>query len=356
MRPPELAVDPTTASRRRDYPSVSLLVPLEGNWRARLRGLQRAVIARLRAEPDHDVERLLQHLDAAVATAAAPGGARSLAVFVSADGAECVPMIVPVRERAVIDDTFATRDLVHHNLRSPGYWVLALSLEQPRLLYGRGSRLHQRPLDVGDTVEHASGARDRRARDRSDVVDVRRVRRLRAVDMALGESLARNSDPLLVVGNEPTLSRFLACTRHVHRIEGVVRRAADHDLDVLSRVVEPAVADMLGERRVSSLASLDHAVGAGTAVSGVDQVWRQARRARGALLLVEQDFEHPARIRGDGTLEPAADATVAGVVDDIVDDIIEIVLASDGRVEIVPNRALAAHQRIALVAPWRGKQ
>lgn len=353
-----LAVDPTTETHRRHYPSISLLVPIDGavDWPARLRSLQRTVIARLHSEPDHDVGRLLKQLDTAVATAAAPPGARSLAVYVNADGAECVPMSVPVRERAVIDDTFATRDLVHHNLHSPRYWVLALSLERPRLLHGRGSRLHSRPLDVRGIVDHPAGTRDRRSRDRSDILDARRVRRLRAVDVALGARLARNSDPLLVVGNEPTLSRFLACTRHVRRIEGVVRRSPDHDLELLSRAIEPAVADMLGERRENSLASLDRAVSAGTAASGIDQVWHQARRAQGALLLVEQGFEHPARIREDGALEPAADATVAGVVDDIVDDIIELVLASEGRAEIVPDRALTAHQRIALVPPSRGKR
>ena len=91
-------------------------------------------------------------------------------------------------------------------------------------------------------------------------------------------------------------------------------------------------------------------------MSGVDQVWRDARRERGALLVVEEGFEHPAVLAADGHLRPAAEATAAGVIDDVVDELIEMVLASGGRVELMPDGALAAHQRIALVPPPRRRR
>ena len=353
-----LTVDPRTATHHRRYPSVSLLLPLDGStpWAARLRSLARQASTRLRAEFGPGVDlRLLAELDRAVAGAAPPAGARSLAVYVNAEGAQCIGLAVAVRERAVIDDTFATRDLVHHDLRSPRYWVLALRLDDPRLLQGRGATLHPRPLRLRDTTDHASHGRDRRGRDRSDVVDAFRARRLRALDMALSEALAGSSDPVIVVGAEPTLSRFLDRTRHVGRIEGVVRRAPTGDLTVLRRIIEPAVAEVLGDRRVLALTALERAVNAGTASSGIDEVWRRARRARGGLLVVEAGFEHPAVVT-DGRLEHAPDPTSAGVVDDLVDDIIELVLASGGRVELVPDGTIAPHHRIAFVPPLRRKR
>lgn len=354
-----LTVDPATASRHRRYPSISLLVPIDGTtpWTARLRRLQRDATTRLRAEfGDHVDRQLLGQLDRAVAGAAVPHGARSLAIFVNADGAQCVGVAVAVRERAVIDDTFATRDLVHDDLRSPRYWVLALSLDAPRLLHGHGARLHPHLFEIGDTAEQPSTSRGRRGKDRSDVIDAHRTRRLRALDMALNDLLAGTSDPVIVVGAEPTLSRFIDLTRHVSRVEGVVRRAPTNDLVALSQIVAPAVAEVLCERRVLALAALERAVGAGTAASGLDQVWRHARRGIGGLLVVEQGFEHPAAVNADATLAPADDATAAGVVDDIVDDIIELVLAASGRVELVPDGALATHQRIALVPPQRRRR
>lgn len=158
-----------------------------------------------------------------------------------------------------------------------------------------------------------------------------------------------------VVGPEPTVSRFLERTRHTGRIEGVVRRAPSKDLNELTELVGPAVENVLLARRQVALAAVERAVGAGTAASGIDQVWRQARRERNALVVVEESYRQPARVRDDASLDPVRNPTPADVIDDVVDDTIELVLAAGGRVEIVPDRALAAHQRIVL-APTRTRR
>src|SRR3546814_14428012 len=55
----DLTVDPATAAHRRHYPSVSLLVPIDGPtpWPARLRRLHRDAYLRLLAEFDRSEER-----------------------------------------------------------------------------------------------------------------------------------------------------------------------------------------------------------------------------------------------------------------------------------------------------------
>lgn len=353
-----LTVDPTTAATRRAYPSVSLLVPVDGDadWPARLRSLQRTATDRLRAElgPALD-QQLVARLAAAVEGAAAPAGARSLAVYVNDEGHACAGLDVVVRERVVIDDTFATRDLVHQELRSPAYWVLGLSLDDPWLLRGNGARLQPSPLTLPATTEHPSSSRDRRGKDRTDVLDARRARRLRALDVALAEVLATSSDPLIVLGAEPTLARFLDRTRHIAQVEAVLRRAPVRDRTTLRRILEPALAEVLDQRRTVALERLDRAVGAGTVASGISDVWRHRRRLDG-LLLVEAGYEQPARITAEGTLEPAADPAEAGTVDDIVDDLIELALGGGARVELLPDKTLTSHERIAYVPRARGRR
>lgn len=352
-----LTVDPATASRRSLYPSISLLVPIAGDtpWSVRLCRLAREAEQRLRLEFGAVLDqRVLERLTAAVAEAAAPRGSRSLAVYVNADVSSVVGLGIEVRERAVVDDTFATRDLLAAELRQPRYWVLALSLADPRLAHAHGGRLQPRPLPLTDTAPHPSTRRAGRNRDRSALMDAERIRRLRAIDMALGPALAENPDPLLVVGADPTLSWFLNRTRHAGRIEGVVRRAPDSNLAALGESVAPAVADMLSERRLAALDSLERAVGNGSAASGIEPVWRAARRTPG-LLLVESAFEQPVRVAADGRLDPVEDPAAPGVVDDAVDDIIETVLARGGRVELMPDGVLTRHQRIAFIQ-WRPRR
>lgn len=345
------AIDHTNATAHRLYPSITLLVRLDesGEWRRRLEALRRQADARLRSEFGTDTDhQLLARLDETVSTASPPAGARSLAVFVNGRTVSTAGLDCDVRERTVIDDTFATRDLLADDLRKPRYWVLALTLEDPKLFHGHGQRLHVVPLDLRDTVEHPSDRGSKRGRDKSDVTDARRLRRFRALDQALADALAGSDDPVVVVGTEPTISRFLDTTRHVTQIEGVVRRSPDHHLGRLATSVAPALADITTERRHAALELLDRAIGAGTAASGIEPVWRASRRDPGTLL-VEAGYEQPVKVLVGGAIAPTSDATAPDVIDDGVDEIIEAVLARHGRAELVPDGVLADHQRIAFV-------
>jgi hypothetical protein len=346
---------PNAAQSGPSYPSVSLLLPLDGGpWSERLHALARTAAIRLRNEFSSALDPdLVHHLRDTVAHAAPAPGARSLAVFVDAAGGHVESLPVDVRERVVIDDTFATRDLVESDLRTPTYWVLALELTRPRLLRGRGQDLRHQPLAVDRPPARPHGDRYAHGRERSDLHDADRARRLRAVDAALVEAIGSDDDPLVVVGAEPTLSRFLRVTRHPARIAAPLRRRPDADAAVLARHVWPTVLEVLADRRESALAALDQAVRSRRAVTGIEPLWAEARRCRGALLLVERSFEQPARTTGTSTIELVDDADLPGVIDDAVDEIIEHVLARGGRVEIVPDGVLTAQDRIALVPPRR---
>ena len=351
-------LEPARAPGNRRYPSISLLVPLTGAspWRARLSQLRREAESRLRAEfGDRTDAELLARLDDVVAAATPPPGARSLGVFVNDVTAATVGIDIDVRERTVIDDTFATRDLVAGDLRAPRYWVLALNLDDPRLLHGHGNRLHAVALRLPTWLEQTSGRGHRLGRDRSDVLDARRGRRFRALDEALHEALADNDDPLIVAAAEPTLSRFLDSTRHIARVDGVVRRAPDRDGATIAATVAPALADVLMQRTELALQILDRAVGQGAAISGLEPVWRAAHRDKG-LLIVEQTYEQAVRILPGGAITRAGDPTAPGIIDDGVDDVIEAVLARGGRVDLVAAGTLAAHESIAFVPSPRRRR
>ncbi len=271
-----------------------------------------------------------------------------MCVFLNAHTMATIGLDGSVRERTVIDDTFATRDLVADELRAPTYWVVALTLEDPRLFQGQGDRLHAVRIELPEVRGGHSPRDRRRGNDRSDALDAVRSRRSRALDDALDAALRGNQDPIVVVGAEPTLSRFLATTRHVGRIESTVRKAPDRDLTALSARVAPAVAEMLAERRVRALSTLAKAVDAGTAASGIEPVRRAARRGSG-LLVVEATYEQAVRVIPGSSITTELDPEQPGVIDDGVDEIIESVLAKSGRVEVVPDGMLAEHQRIAFV-------
>jgi hypothetical protein len=95
---------------------------------------------------------------------------------------------------------------------------------------------------------------------------------------------------------------------------------------------------------------LGTAVGQQRVSATVGEVWRKANEGRGSLLLVEEDFHFQGMLDETGThLLPAGDPTVAGVIADAVDEIVETVLNKGGRVVFMQNGELADFQRIALI-------
>ena len=352
-----------TLARPGTYPAISLLLPVDGDpaevVRMRLDRLADDAVDRLRMELGSDeVDAYDLRLRRAVDTVTVTHGQEGVAVYVG-DHTEVVPLPVPVRERVVIDDTFATRDVVRALQRSPRYRVVVLGPRRTRLYEGVGVTLTevQEPAFAGlapigpDLVGARPATRGRVSRDQ------RRGGRagsgidgfVRTLDAALDPHVRRDPLPLVLVGSEPRLTAVAGASRHRDQIVGTARGARDLPERVhLAAQVWPIVESMLTRRTAEALAELD-AVGGRHYASGVRDVWTLATQGRGALLLVEEGYEQPACIdHANGTAEPTDDRDAPGVVDDLVDEIIEAVLGAGGRVHLVPDGTLVAHDRIAM--------
>jgi hypothetical protein len=106
----------------------------------------------------------------------------------------------------------------------------------------------------------------------------------------------------------------------------------------------------LARRKEKALEELEAAVGAQRYASGMGEVWRLAQEGRGDILLVEEDFHYPGRVDSSGLhLTAEEDPREPGVFDDAVDELIQAVLAKNGRIVFVDNGTLQAHQRVALI-------
>jgi hypothetical protein len=134
------------------------------------------------------------------------------------------------------------------------------------------------------------------------------------------------------------------------QIAGTVRGAHDFpDRDALSRLVWPTIDTILRRQTADAVGELERSGGGPRYASGVGEVWMLANQGRGDLLLVEEGFEYPARVDPvTGEAVFADDRDAPGVVDDLVDEVIEAVLAKRGRCHIVPDGHLAEHDRIAM--------
>ena len=150
------------------------------------------------------------------------------------------------------------------------------------------------------------------------------------------------------MGVEPTLSQFAAATRHQRRVSGTVRRRTDGPLPELAAALEPHLDWLFSARCDAALDDVGRHLAKGRVAFGIDEAWAHATIGGGDTLVVEDTYECAARIH-DWGLEHTSDRAAPDVVDDVVDELIELVLARGGRVQIVPDGRLGAAGRLALL-------
>lgn len=356
--------DITQLQRIHGFPAVTILLPTTQRWPdnhqnpIRVTNLVHEAAERLRSECSARVWTPLiakledlaaridyEHLDA------------GLALFVNQDVARIVLLPFPVQERVVVDETFATRELVAAEQRSPRYWVLVLSERPTRLytgLHDTLSEVHAHGFPMTYEGPGPDGSRPLPGgpgTHTSEYRDEYRRQFFRAVDAALGAVLVADPLPLVVTGVERYLAFFREVSAHAHQIVGTVTGSYDQTLphDVAA-LVWPEMQGYLARQQQVALDALIAAVDGQRYASGIEEVWRPAIEGRGATLLVEDDFTYVAREDATGmAIRPAKNLILPGVIDDAVDELVETVIAKDGAVVFVPDGTLAAHQRIALI-------
>ncbi|MBW4554130.1 MAG: hypothetical protein KME35_23955 [Aphanocapsa sp. GSE-SYN-MK-11-07L] len=298
-----------------------------------------------------ELEPLLNNLEALVSEINYPHTLDGLALYASHDFAKRYYLPFTVPARVVIDQTFATRDLVYGLHRELRYWVLLLSQASTRLLAGTGETLEEVEDQTFPMPMTGPGATAALPFDSdSSYMDDRHRRFFQQVDSAFSSYAQDEALPLIVGGVDRQISFFQEVSQHASAIVGSLSGNFDRaTLHELTPQVWAIVQSVREAQRTDALQELEAAVGAQKVVSTIEEVWRLAQEGRGKRLLVEKNYHLPAILTESGGLEVVAQAGGTEVMDDAVDEIIEAVLAKGGSVSLVEDGSLPADQQIALI-------
>ncbi|HYO85316.1 MAG TPA: hypothetical protein VES01_02495 [Dermatophilaceae bacterium] len=367
-RPLTAPLDPALVIRMQaavSAPSVSLLLNTRLGARmtaadaTRLRQLAVTAGDRLSAEPAGESrDKTSRRLAEVVRRAIAGPTSTSLAVYCSASEEHIVPLQIEVNERAVVEPSFATRDLLRALHRAPRHLVLVLTGTQARLFSGQGPHLlpvvgSAFPLVAGP-AEPRSGVRERTpgraGRPHSSDSRADPSPFLQQVDQALGSYRMLHPSPLVLIGPTRLLTRFRELSHNLNRLAGTVTGSHTRTpLPALAHLVRPVLDAYLHSRQAEALDLLDRRMGTDRVVTGMAAVWLAAHYKRVEMLAVEDTLIYPARLSDDGDLVvPAEDVGAPDVLDDAVDELIELVLARGGWVALVEQGALAHCEGVAL--------
>jgi len=330
----------TELQRQRSYPSITLLLNTTPGTELTANEVDTAF--RLACEADTRLEgdvsdrlrtALISRLADLIREQTDQRSARALALCVSLEYTAAVRLGRTVEQRLIIDETFATRDLVADLNRTAHYRVVTVSERTTRLLIGDRQRLveqreHPWPLTRGDD-ENASAW-------------------TRTVARHLRHEQRRYPLPTVVAGVQHSVRQIV--TPDLFETIGVI--PGNHDRSswmALHTAAWPLVTDWLRHDQRHAMTRLDQAVSTSRYAGGINEIWPLANEGRVDTLIVEEDYAMSARIDHNSQLHPADDADHPDVNDDIIDDTIEAVLRNGGSAVITAPAALKQHQRIAAI-------
>lgn len=321
----------------RAWPSVSLIAPPDPRVMASLR--QAAKQRLLDLYVGHWPE-LVSGLDQAERSIRGTG-APAVALYANQQCVHAVELPRAAPPRVVIDETFATRDLVIALARTRRYLVLELDGSQAWLWAGLGQQL-QPVVNDGLLVELSkpptpSGRTHHQ--ERSQHRQAHTARSLRAVAAALS-AVVRSDDvrPLFIVGSPPIAQQFSKMVGHQRRPATAIAGATTHQPPALQALLENHLVALDTRRQQDAMSEVE-AVSARTRFcSGLAETWAAANLRRVELLIVEETFAAPAHEHL--SLQKEAVHRASGPLDDLVDELIEAVLDGGGRFEPVDDGSL----------------
>jgi len=336
--------------RLRSVGSVSVLLHCSGRWESDRPTLDSCVREAQRRLVDEvspgDADVIVQRLESLCENADMPGSA-SLALFASVEHQAIFALDVQIPTRVVVDDTYATRDLVLASHRQAEYQLITLGSRLTRRFEGRGRHLSEVHGGGFPLRDEASEREQRTDRARSADLELygREVERLvmsELPDDGRPIILAGTPRRVAAVGARPRLAR-----QPVTRVDHNLERA---EMAEIRDVVSPILDRLLAERQDAAISAAHAAVGQHRGAVGILSAWEAAVSGRVQHLVVERGYRVGARMHPDGrTFTRTDDVTAPGVIDDLVDELIELTLARSGGVTIVDDGALSHAERLAAI-------
>ena len=267
-----------------------------------------------------------------------------LAIFVSPAETAVVPLPFSPRERAVVNHTFVTRDLLDALQTFPMYRVLVLRGPGFRLLEGRAEHLSE-VLDW--QVPNPSL---RRPRESAWTTGQRRRAALDEADRAIGMRVAIIGRlPLVVAGRKGLLAQFRTRSPHASSVVGeVVTWGSMHSRASLGQRAAPLIRTYREQHTRRYLDALAEADRKGDVVWGLEKVWDAVLAGQVERLWVERDYWMPGKIVDGGKRLVLTDARDGhGLIPDVVDRVIERAALAGAHVEMVDRLTEAEGERIA---------
>ncbi len=274
----------------------------------------------------------------------------SLVLFVNADFADYTRMLIEVGDRVIIDNTFATRDLVRAMHQEAGYYILVLSRQNARLIEAYNDQVVQEfkgNFPIKNTLYTTDKIRLSNAKGQDNLIE----EFFNRVDKLVLATIKENPLPILLATETRNFSHYQKIADKKDLIIGHINRNRDDEEPY--HIVADAWKDMqaiVKEKQAARIAELEKAISKGRFLSDYNKIWNALQQGRGQTLFVKKEFFQPALLVDNKiVLVESFENDQKGIVDDIIDEMIELNLAFGGDTVFMEGNELEQFQNVALI-------
>jgi len=276
---------------------------------------------------------------------------KSVAIYLSPVFEKVLYLDSVLEQKILINESFEIRDLVYSKKELHEYLVLLLNNNESRIYVANSDNFimivtdkAQPDIDVPERVANFS--------DTSERKEIVMDKFLHHIDNTLNIVLNSYHLPLFVAGAERITGHFKKYTRHRSAIIKYIHaNYEDPCLPQLKKVLEPHIADWKNIMQKDLLNKMEDAAGKKKLAVGIRDVWKEAMKHNGHLLIVEKNYTHGSEpVSIDEVIYKAVEPYPSfSYIKDEVDDIIEKVLENGGDVVFADKEIMSNYQHIAMI-------
>lgn len=268
----------------------------------------------------------------------------SLLLFVNEDIAQYTRLAIPVKDRVVIDDNFATRDLVRALHMETHYYVLVLSQGKVRLIEAVNDKVVKEigePFPMNFDPPHTSNKEELSHSGRLTNIMLDYFNK---VDKEVNKVRKTNPLPVLIAGLDENYHNYVNVADKKESIYDTFlsqNKISEKDY-IIVKDAWKVVHEYTVKRNNARKAELKDAVTANKFLSDTNEIWRGILAGRVQTLFIEQGLFQPAIIKDNQIIYVSeAQRNDKDVYDDIYDEMIETNMDFGGDVVFLPKGELS---------------
>lgn len=319
-----------------------------------LSNLQKEAIDRLSLESDKKGAKIIiDRLKELVNEIDHRHNMESLVLFVNEDIAKYTRLPIAVNNRVIIDESFATRDLIRSLHTQQAYYTLVLGQDRARLIEAANGRVTEelgRPFPI---INYSLFTSNATAGSNATRVGNYQKEFFSRIDKALWAIWRENPLPIVISADEKNAAYFKNISEHSEFIIGTHNdsfdKSAQHIIDANKYIIE----EYTHKNNEKRLSELKEALNTGKFLVDINDIWNAIEQGRGKTLFVQNGYYQSAEII-DGKIHPVSieNASRVGVIDDIIDEMVEINADFGGDTVFISDGGLEKFKGLALITRY----